>query len=164
MFLRVRLRMMPTSCQSVSLIISHIDTKGFCVVSLIASHSSDHIVAAFTVFTCGREYNILQIQRAASFNVYILQHITKRAAVCLQPHNTDLIRISESFWCPLSLMSTFPPRYCLSFPASVPTRGLWLLQRVVPPVSPSFISLTLPFIVVPPVYDECHCLCPIQLI
>lgn len=51
-------------------------------------------------------------------------------------------------WRPFSLMSTFGPCCCcLSFPVWIPSGGLWHWQRVVPPVSPSFISLSLPFMV-----------------
>lgn len=140
--------MTPTGYQATR----HTDTKGFMLCLLIASHLSAHIVAAFTLFTCGRGRIYCRYKEL----LYKLCHL------CTDGTTTPDLRydILLSFFLDVYISSCC----CFSFPASVPTRGLWLLQRVMPPVSPSFISPALPFMFVPPVYDECRCLCPIQLV
>lgn len=134
---------------------------------LIESHLfSSRRCSFLTLFTCGRG-RIYRRYKELFYVLCSLQHIMKGAAACLQHYSTHLISTPPetlNLCCPFFLdVYVFLLTAASASPRQSLTRGLWLLQRVVPPVSPSFISLTLPFIVVPPVYDECHCLCPIQL-
>lgn len=90
-----------------------------------------------------------------------LQNIRRKSC---SVHSTEWSRSPPRtlyFWVSFLLDVHISP---LSFPAAVPTRGLWLLECFFQPVSPSFISPSLPFMVVPPVCDGCHCFWPIQLI
>lgn len=126
---------------------------------LIGSHLSAHIVAVCTLFTCGRDRIYCRYKELLCV-LCSLQHIVKGAEVCLQCQITNWISVPPEalhFCCPFSLMSTFLPHCCIS-----PHQRPLAFTACCAACHSLFYQPHVALNGVPPVYDECHCLCPIQ--
>lgn len=114
LFVSVFLNVTPTNCWAVLAVSSHVNTKGFHVMSFNCK--------PFVSRQCYYIYRVHLLHGQNIWSETLLRHYI--------------------FGDPISPPSTRP-----SLPARVPAGGLWFWQHSVPPVSPSFISPPLPFMV-----------------